>query len=73
MPSGRVSNVSRRPDLRMGDPRRHSLRTVLNAIFYPLPTGCAWRYLPTSWGTLGSPTGPASAGDRLRRGQNGRG
>ena len=30
--------------------RRHSLRTILNAIFYVLPTGCPWvsgRYLPS--------------------------
>jgi putative transposase len=29
-----------------GRPRRHSLRTILNAIFYALRTGCAWRLLP---------------------------
>src|SRR5258706_9101402 len=32
---------------RHGRPRRHSLRTILNAIFYVLRTGCAWRFLPT--------------------------
>jgi transposase len=32
-----------------GRPRRHSRRTVLNAIFYVLRTGCAWRFLPQEW------------------------
>jgi putative transposase len=30
-------------------PRRHSLRSILNAIFYLLRTGCPWRYLPSSF------------------------
>ena len=29
-----------------GRPRTHSLRAVLDAIFYLLRTGCPWRYLP---------------------------
>ena len=29
-----------------GRPRSHSLRVVLDAIFYLLRTGCPWRYLP---------------------------
>jgi putative transposase len=29
-----------------GRPRSHSLRAVLDAIFYLLRTGCPWRYLP---------------------------
>jgi putative transposase len=29
--------------------RRHSLRSILNAIFYVLRTGCLWRYLPSSF------------------------
>lgn len=29
-----------------GRPRSHSLRAVLEAIFYLLRTGCPWRYLP---------------------------
>jgi putative transposase len=40
---------------RRGRPRRHSLRTILNAIFYVLRTGCAWRFLPTglpAWQTV---------------------
>jgi putative transposase len=32
-----------------GRPRRHSRRTLLNAIFYVLRTGCAWRFLPQEW------------------------
>ena len=32
-----------------GRPRRHSLRTILNAIFYQLRTGGAWRFLPQEW------------------------
>ena len=32
-----------------GRPRRHSLRTILNAIFYQLRTGGAWRFLPCEW------------------------
>ncbi|HEX8036432.1 MAG TPA: IS5 family transposase [Ktedonobacterales bacterium] len=29
--------------------RRHSLRTVFDALFYLLRTGCPWRYLPSSF------------------------
>lgn len=29
--------------------RRHTLRSILNAIFYVLRTGCPWRYLPSSF------------------------
>lgn len=32
-----------------GRPRRHSGRTLLNASFYVLRTGCAWRFLPRDW------------------------
>lgn len=32
-----------------GRPRTHSLRTILDAIFYVLRTGCPWRYLPTNF------------------------
>jgi len=28
-----------------GRPRRHSLRQILEAIFYMVPSGCAWRLL----------------------------
>ena len=40
---------------RRGRPRRHSLRTILNAIFSVLRTGCAWRFLPRelpAWQTV---------------------
>jgi putative transposase len=30
----------------MGRPRRHAVRDLLNAIFYLLRSGCAWRLLP---------------------------
>ena len=30
-------------------PRRHARRTIVNAIFYVLRTGCAWRFLPHAW------------------------
>jgi|SRR5882724_3951626 len=30
----------------VGRPRRHSIREVLNAIFYLLRSGCTWRLLP---------------------------
>jgi putative transposase len=33
----------------IGRPRLHSLRTILNAIFYELRTGGAWRFLPQEW------------------------
>jgi transposase len=29
-----------------GRPRRHAVREILNAIFYALRSGCAWRLLP---------------------------
>jgi putative transposase len=35
--------------------RKHGLRTILNAIFYALRTGCAWRLLPKdlpAWQTV---------------------
>ena len=34
---------------RTGRPRWHSWRTILNAIFYQLRTGGAWRFLPREW------------------------
>jgi putative transposase len=37
------------PDAPTGRPRVHSLRTILNAIFYQLRTGGAWRFLPQEW------------------------
>src|SRR6266852_9381542 len=35
-----------RPPALRGRPRRHSLRTLLNAIFYIVRAGGAWRLLP---------------------------
>jgi putative transposase len=32
-----------------GRPRTHQLRRILDAIFYVLRTGCAWRYLPSNF------------------------
>jgi putative transposase len=32
-----------------GRPRTHPLRRILDAIFYMLRTGCAWRYLPANF------------------------
>jgi putative transposase len=37
------------PEVYTGRPRLHSLRTILNAIFYQLRTGGAWRFLPQEW------------------------
>jgi putative transposase len=33
----------------LGRPRIHSLRRILDAVFYVLRTGCAWRYLPSNF------------------------
>lgn len=32
-----------------GRPRTHSLRRILDAIFYVVRSGCAWRYLPSNF------------------------
>jgi len=32
-----------------GRPRTHPLRRILDAIFYIVRTGCAWRYLPSDF------------------------
>ncbi len=32
-----------------GRPHTHSLRRILDALFYVVRTGCAWRYLPTTF------------------------
>jgi putative transposase len=37
------------PEAHTGRPRIYSLRTILNAIFYQLRTGGAWRFLPQEW------------------------
>jgi putative transposase len=37
------------PEARTGRPRRHSLRTLLDAIYYAVRAGHAWRLLPQEW------------------------
>ncbi len=37
------------PPTGIGRPRRHSVRTIVNAILYELRSGCAWRLLPADW------------------------
>jgi transposase len=37
------------PGTGRGRPRIHSLRDILDAIFYVLRTGCPWRYLPANF------------------------
>jgi putative transposase len=37
------------PGTRRGRPWTHSLRDILDAIFYVLRTGCPWRYLPANF------------------------
>jgi len=37
------------PESPVGRPRLHSLRIILNALFYQLRTGGAWRFLPQEW------------------------
>ena len=32
-----------------GRPRRHSMRVMLNAIFYVQKTGCQWRQMPSNF------------------------
>jgi putative transposase len=45
-PISRPSVAHRSP---IGRPRRHALRTLLNALFSQLRTGGAWRLLPQDW------------------------
>src|SRR6266516_2057292 len=43
------------PQSKRGRPPTHSLRSIFDAIFYVLRTGCPWRYLPTNlppWQTV---------------------
>ncbi len=44
-----------------GRPRLHSPREVLDAIFYVLKSGCAWRLLPHDFPTAGGPSTTTSA------------
>jgi len=36
------------PPAKTGRPRRWTMREIMNAIFYVLRAGCAWRLLPKS-------------------------
>src|SRR5260370_40088472 len=51
---------------RHGRPRTHPLRSILNAVFYLLRTGCPWRYLPRTF----PPRIPRSAKVRLNLTRN---
>src|SRR5215210_7462854 len=44
-----------------GRPRLHSLREVLDSIFYVLKSGCAWRLLPHDLEHPGRPSTTTSA------------
>ncbi len=37
------------PSSTRGKPRKHEIRSVLNAIFYIAKTGCQWRMLPNDF------------------------
>jgi transposase len=39
-----------------GRPKMHSAREILNAIFYVVRGGCAWRLLPHDFPTAGRPS-----------------
>ena len=39
-----------------GRPKMHSTREILNAIFYIVRGGCAWRLLPHDFPTAGRPS-----------------
>jgi transposase len=45
-----------------GRPRRHSARTLLDAIFYVMRTGCSWRDLPGAFRRGKRSGGQGSAG-----------
>lgn len=43
------------PQSRLGQPRKHHMRDIVNACLYVARTGCQWRYLPSDmppWGTV---------------------
>jgi putative transposase len=44
-----------------GRPRLHGLREILDAIFYVLKSGCAWRLLPHDLEHPGKPSTTTSA------------
>src|SRR5215204_4197134 len=45
-----------------GRPRLHTLREVLDAIFYILRSGCAWRLLPNDLERPGRPSTTTTSG-----------
>jgi transposase len=44
-----------------GRPKTHSVREILDAIFYIVRGGCAWRLLPHDFPTAGRPSTTTSA------------
>jgi putative transposase len=43
------------PQGRLGQPRKHHMRDIVNGCLYLVRTGCQWRYLPREyppWGTV---------------------
>jgi putative transposase len=42
----KIESCVPKPKTKRGKKRKHSLREILNAIFYLLRSGCAWRMLP---------------------------
>jgi putative transposase len=44
-----------------GRPKMHATREILNAIFYIVRGGCAWRLLPNDFPTAGRPSTTTSA------------
>ena len=44
-----------------GRPKMHTTREILDAIFYVLQGGCAWRLLPNDFPTAGRPSTTTSA------------
>ena len=54
-PEWAILNPLMPPEDGWGEARKYSWRTILNAIFYQLRTGGAWRYLPhdfPAWSTI---------------------
>ena len=55
MPNGTTSSLICQPPKGHGRPRTHSLREILNAVFYVLKSGFQWRLLPHDfprWSTV---------------------
>src|SRR5829696_3422425 len=57
-----------------GRPRNHTLREIINAVFYILKSGCQWRMLPHDFPRDGPPsttTSEPGASTALGRGSTG--